>query len=253
MAEKAAQECIRLLKERFDVKEAYLFGSLRGDAPWHEGSDIDIAVEGLPPERYFEALSALWKLIPEGIKLDLVALEEIPPEFVSKIKGKPKEVWKMEKGEAMEALKVEIETELRNLKRIADGLSAFTRSLPDEPDEPQLRALGSYLHDFYCGVERIFERIAVWLGPGLPMGERWHTLLLRQMESEIPNRRPAVIDHPLALRLVDYLRFRHLFRYSYGYELSWDKMRPLVEGLPQTLEQLCERLEEFWRSLEVKG
>lgn len=47
--EEAVRECIRVAKEWFGVRAAYLFGSLRGDSPWHEGSDVDLAVEGLAP------------------------------------------------------------------------------------------------------------------------------------------------------------------------------------------------------------
>jgi predicted nucleotidyltransferase len=56
---KKGEECARMLKERFGVKKVYLFGSVTGSSPWHERSDLDIAVEGLAPEDYFRALSAL--------------------------------------------------------------------------------------------------------------------------------------------------------------------------------------------------
>jgi hypothetical protein len=100
------------------------------------------------------------------------------------------------------------------------------------------------------GVERIFERIAVTLDGGLPKGENWHTLLLQQMEIEYSGTRPAVINHSLALRLLDYLRFRHLFRHTYGYELLWEKCRPLAESVSDTLETLQEQLSQFFAFLQ---
>ena len=51
----------------------WLFGSLaRGDAT--ETSDVDLAVEGLPPSAYFDALAELMHLL--GVRVDLVRLEE---------------------------------------------------------------------------------------------------------------------------------------------------------------------------------
>jgi len=79
----------------------------------------------------------------------------------------------------------------------------------------------------------------------LPAGIHWHTDLLRQMERAQAGKREAILDHGLALRLHRYMRFRHLFRHTYGYELVWDELRPLVEGLPGVLADLRARLARF--------
>lgn len=243
-AQAAAEACIHVLKERFGVRQVYVFGSLAGQSPWHSRSDIDLAVEGLAPDKYIPALSTLWELLPEGLELDLITLETAPPELVARVKG---EITMPE--DPKEALKLEIAGELTNLARIIDESKLLLQKLLPEPTSIELRAAGSLVHDFYNGVERIFERIAVRLGPGLPAGPGWHTLLLRSMESDVEGIRPAVIDHQLALRLVDYLRFRHLFRHSYGYELEWDKLQPLVERFEETLGRLRQQLEQFLKTL----
>lgn len=137
-----------------------------------------------------------------------------------------------------EALKLEITGEMTALMRIVNEAKLLLTSVSTEPSSIELSAAGKLVHDFYNGVERIFERVATRLGPGLPSGEGWHTLLLRSMEMEAQGIRPPVIDHELALQLVDYLRFRHLFRHSYGYELQWEKLRPLVQALEETLSTL---------------
>ena len=65
------------------------------------------------------------------------------------------------------------------------------------------------------------------------------------MESAIEGIRPAVIDHALALRLVEYLRFRYLFRHTYGYELQWEKLHRLLAELAETLVQLQQQPRPF--------
>ncbi len=242
-AEKSANACSRLLKERFGARQVYVVGSLAGQSPWHSRSDIDLAVEGLAPEKYFPALSALWELLPEGLDLDLITLEDAPPEIARRIKGEAPMTDDSPESPSL-GLKEEITTELTNLTRIVKEANAIS-STHAEPTSIEIRAAGSIIHDFYCGVERIFERIAVRLGPGLPSAESWHTLLLRSMESEAKGIRVAVIDHELGSRLVDYLRFRHLFRHSYGYELQWRKLQPLIQGLEETLELLRSQLAQF--------
>lgn len=58
------------------AREVYLFGSAAsGDL--REDSDIDLAVAGLPPERFFEALGDAADIL--GRPLDLVDLDEATP------------------------------------------------------------------------------------------------------------------------------------------------------------------------------
>ena len=243
-AQEVAATCVTILKERFGVQEVYVFGSLAGHSPWHGCSDVDLAVEGLAPERYMSALSTLWQLLPEGLELDLITLEDAPPELAARIKG---EVRMPE--DPKEALKVEIRDGLVNLDRIINQAKLLLVEVRQEPGFIEINAAGKLVHDFYSGVERIFERITVRLGPGLPGGPGGHTLLLRSMESEVEGVRSAVINHELALCLLDYLRFRHLFRHTYGYELQWDKLRPLIESLEGTLTHLREQVEQAIQSI----
>lgn len=58
------------------AREVYLFGSAaRGEM--RENSDIDLAVSGLPPERFYRAGAAAEDAL--GRSLDLVDLDEITP------------------------------------------------------------------------------------------------------------------------------------------------------------------------------
>jgi predicted nucleotidyltransferase len=70
-----ARAAARLLKECFGARRVRAFGSL--PTPWfRERSDIDLAVEGVPPERLGEAEAALAELAPD-FRVDLVPLEAL--------------------------------------------------------------------------------------------------------------------------------------------------------------------------------
>jgi len=241
----AAQACAELLKTRFGARRVIIFGSLAGQGPWHGRSDIDLAVEGLAPADYIPALSACWELLPEGIELDLVPLEDAHPEMRAYILGEV-----TMPSDPHEALQQEIQLELDNLTRLVQSTQALLARLPAQPNEDEIRSIGSRLQDFYSGVERIFERIAVRLDGDLPAGPSWHTYLLRRMTSPWAEVRPAVIDRALATRLLDYLRFRHLFRHTYGFDLEWEKCQPLAEGMAETLEALRAQLMAFLGNLK---
>jgi predicted nucleotidyltransferase len=71
---------IHALADRYPIQRIILFGSLArgGFAP---GSDIDLAVEGLPPGDYFTALAEANRLTRFWV--DLKPLEELQPRFGS--------------------------------------------------------------------------------------------------------------------------------------------------------------------------
>jgi predicted nucleotidyltransferase len=81
LAAKARADLSRVmhaLVSRYPIRRIILFGSLArgGFAP---GSDIDLAVEGLPPRDYFTALAEANRLTHFWV--DLKPLEELQPRF----------------------------------------------------------------------------------------------------------------------------------------------------------------------------
>ena len=211
-----------------------------GEGPWHDRSDLDIAVEGLAPQDYFRALSALSEVVPPELEVEVFTLESTLPELAAKIRGEKK----MPEN-PVEAMKERIANELKSLERVTQSLQTFLGTASEQPSEIEIRGTASYLHDFYNGIERIFERIAVTLDGGLPAGDRWHQLLLQQMTEERTGVRPAIIDDALHQRVEEYLKFRHRFRHTYGDALEWDKLRPMAEGVQETFAQLCTQLTRF--------
>lgn len=117
--------------------------------------------------------------------------------------------------------------------------------LPRVPTFVEVRAAGSILHDFYTATEKIFRQIAVQIDGDLPQGNDWHVQILQRMATNIPSVRPPVISEELLHNLEEYLRFRHLFRNIYGFELRWELLQGLARRLPDTQRQLAFELWEF--------
>lgn len=116
----------------------------------------------------------------------------------------------------------------------------------EKPSNYFLRAGGSILHDFYTGIEKVFETIAKEIDRRLPVGEEWHSELLHQMTLNIPGLRPPVISASTEKKLREYLGFRHLFRKRYGFELDWEKMKGLLQKMPAILSQLEKEIKNFF-------
>jgi len=150
-------------------------------------------------------------------------------------------------------LRADIGQELDHVRRLVVEAEEWLPQLAGWPDAVRVRTAGSILHDFYCGVERIFRHIALGIDQDLPGGADWHVRLLQRMVTPIETVRPAVLDRELARQLDEYLRFRHLFRNVYGFDLEWERCHELLSDLPATFERLAQQLglfDEFLCTLE---
>lgn len=138
-----------------------------------------------------------------------------------------------------------IETEHDRFRELMDG-----RDPAEGPfDWRHTENVANRLHNFYMGIEHIFERIAKVFDGGVPGGDKWHKSLLKQM-TESTEHRPAVIDDELRAVLLKYLKFRHFARRGYVVDLEWSAMVGLVESFEQDLVATTEAIENFVSQLD---
>lgn len=150
-------------------------------------------------------------------------------------------------------LKELVDTELNNLERLSKEMNEFLSGSKEEKSTIEIRAAGSILHDFYCGIEKIFERVATVMDNHVPFGMNWHTDLLLQMGKTIEGIRDRVISEKLIKNLKEFLRFRHLFRRLYGFELKWDRIKPLCTELEDVLTDFKKEIEGFFKEDKSDG
>jgi len=140
-----------------------------------------------------------------------------------------------------------IQDEMISLKELYGEVDSLLEKIK-QADEDSLvfyiRAAGSILHDFYTGIEKIFQEIARRLDGGLPKTERWHIELLESM-AKSKKTRPPVISKNLKEQLKEYLGFRHLFRSIYGSELKWNRLKDLLITLRDSV------WEKFRKDIEL--
>ncbi len=129
-------------------------------------------------------------------------------------------------------------TERQQLQRWVFGMHGLlVQCRTTAPTEIELSALAALLHSFYTGVENIFKRVTVELDGEPVRGDSWHRELLLRMKMPTPHR-PALLSEELHDTLNEYLRFRHVFRNAYSFDLDWQKMSPLVLRLEETFKML---------------
>ena len=69
------KDVVKACADEFKVKTVWLFGSALEDES--KATDIDIAVEGLAPEKFFEFYGRLFFELPKPV--DLVDMSQEPP------------------------------------------------------------------------------------------------------------------------------------------------------------------------------
>jgi uncharacterized protein len=86
LADQAKQklpQIVHLLTAQFQATQIILFGSL-AKGTFRQGSDIDLAVAGIPPQQYFSALAAANRL-SDSFQIDLKPLEDLEPQFYQRV------------------------------------------------------------------------------------------------------------------------------------------------------------------------
>ena len=79
-----ARKAAKLLRDEFGAKEVILFGSLARHGSFSLYSDIDLAVRGIAPEKFYAAISAMMD-VSGDFKIDLVEPEDCSPAMLKNI------------------------------------------------------------------------------------------------------------------------------------------------------------------------
>lgn len=86
-----ARRAAQVLRKDFGARRVVVFGSLAHGAWFHAHSDIDLAVEGLPPGSVWRAWSAIEQVEP-SIQVDLIELETATDRLRQRIQEQGKEL-----------------------------------------------------------------------------------------------------------------------------------------------------------------
>lgn len=73
----AARQIASTLRAVYDADQIIAFGSLVGEGPFDDRSDIDLAVSGVSPADFFRAYAQAMAFSP-AFKLDLIDLDDCP-------------------------------------------------------------------------------------------------------------------------------------------------------------------------------
>ncbi len=109
-------------------------------------------------------------------------------------------------------------------------------------------AMGTYLMNFYNGIENILRHISKEYYLTIPRGKNWHKELLL-LSSNPPTGKSPIFTHELVERIAPYRNFRHRFISGYGFKLKGEKMLELIDNIKPLWTDIRKSISEFWDKL----
>ena len=241
-----AHRVAAMLYKDFGVTHVAVFGSLTERESFSKGSDIDIAVWGIPSDTYFRAV---WEAeaISRLFKLDLVDFESCKGLFQERIESqsvriRKGEIYPVDQSQLIQ----DISEERPKIERSISGIKKALQRIETAPAEYRIAievTIAKYVSDCYMGMENIFRQIAIDVDLCLPDGSRGHKELLAQM-AEPHAERPPVISKGTFKNLQEFLEFRYLF-IRFTDELDYQKTEQKAKQVSTVFESIFKELDAF--------
>mgnify|MGYP003341019704 CR=1 FL=1 len=140
---------------------------------------------------------------------------------------------------------LDLQVERSKLSALVLSLDALRRDWPvADAAAERCDAAALRLQSFYTGIERCFVQIVRVLNGGPPDGADWHRRLLERM-GLATELRPALLDASTVTGLAELMRFRHVVRHLYAYELERDQVFRLLQRALELWPLVEQQLEAF--------
>ena len=150
-------------------------------------------------------------------------------------------------------LKEDVADEMQAIAQVLADLAQLRHSMEsDAADTIKNAAMGTFLMNFYNGIENIIKRISKVYYQTLPKGSDWHKELLA-LSCNPPQGKIPVFNTEIMDRLNPYREFRHLFVNGYGFRLRPERMLSLVANIDILWADIKQAIEMFWGNLQAEG
>lgn len=131
------------------------------------------------------------------------------------------------------------------IERLREIRGKFDPRKQDNLTEP---AMGTYLMNFYNGIENILKRVSKEYYLIMPKGNSWHKELI-VLSYDAPEGKIPIFDQGLAERIIPYKNFRHRFISGYGFQLKGEKMLELIDNAGPLWDDMKKAISEFFNKL----
>ncbi len=122
--------------------------------------------------------------------------------------------------------------------------------MPEMDREDREIAVGKQLHDGFCAMESVLERLVRAIDGNLPSGQDTHAQLIDRAANQISGLRPAMISKETAADMHLLRAFRHVMRHSYG-DYDYGRAAPNLEVAGKTIKSFKREIDEFAVTMKI--
>ena len=113
--------------------------------------------------------------------------------------------------------------EIENIKKVLEEIKKIASLKPEGMDSVKLAASGTFLHNFYNGIENIIKRALLVKGVKIKNSPGWHK------ETLIEAKSLNIISAGVHTKLIPFLTFRHYFIHGYSFKLRPEELLSLLK------------------------
>jgi len=142
-------------------------------------------------------------------------------------------------------IRAKVEEETQRIDALFDKTAPLLAlSRIRELDYVEISAAALFLHSWYNGIENMVVLILKGIDEKIPNDFQWHKKLFEQAFARTDKRGP-LFSGVYKDRLAEYLSFRHFIRHSYGSEIDWARLKPLLDTAEELWTFFRNDLHEF--------
>ena len=142
-------------------------------------------------------------------------------------------------------LKAKILFEISQIEKLLkDSKPLFDLCKIKKPDFIEMSAAAMILHSFYNGIENILILVLKFYDRQLPTSNKWHMEILDKAFIA-DNKRKQIFCTDIKETMEEYLKFRHFVRHIYGFQLEWERMETLLNGINDFWVMAKENINNF--------
>lgn len=125
-----------------------------------------------------------------------------------------------------------------------ENIAVVLAELEKVKDRPQkelvvLVGMGAYLQNIYTGMENILKQLLLHKSSPIPDTPTWHKDLLNSAVEH------NIITNETADKIGKYLFFRHFFTHAYGFLLDEEKLKPLMDHIPNVYSEFKGEIDNY--------
>ena len=130
--------------------------------------------------------------------------------------------------------------EIENINNVLKEIEKLAGLKSEKMDNVKIAAAGTFLHNFYNGIENIIKRALIVEGVKIKNSFNWHK------ETLLKAKALDIITEKTHINLIQFLSFRHYFIHGYSFKIMPDELLLLLKQTDEVFNEFKKEIEKHF-------